>query len=325
MALESDAESGVKGRAAIILSLVVHAIVFAALIVLPYLERDVRTLEEQSASSAMEIALLSPEDEEEDETPPELDLPEPQRTATPGETLEGYRLVDPTPTPTPRPTATPTPRSTPRPTATPTPTPTPRPTATPTPTATPAPTATPSPTPRATPRPTPTATPREVTLSPQRSRELRGTPTPASRTPSAARTPSPARTPSGGGGPVRSPSGSASGSSSSASSGSGSTSHGSATLRGSGLPDYYNRQALRNIARFFSIPEGERQDVTAVLTFRISRNGSVSRISVKESSGSSTLDGYARRALESVGRFAPFPDDFDRSHVDLEISFHFMQ
>lgn len=221
---------------------------------------------------------------------------------------------EPEPEPTPPPAEPTAPPSTPRPTpvpATPAPTATPRP-ATPTATATPRPTATAAPTPRATPRPTATPAPtrtRAAALSPDAARELRPAPTPRSPDRNPSNTPV-SRTPSGGGGP-------------SSSNRQTETTRGATTLKGLGLPAYYAREALDRLARNFNVPPDRERDVEAVMAFRISRNGTISRIRVVRSSGDSSLDEMARRALETTRSFAPFPDDFDRPHADVEVTFSF--
>ncbi len=283
-----------KGTVFFAISFGLHLVLLGALVWLSLIDETERLEGSVDGGEMVQVAMMdAPAAAEPDPPPPE---PEPE----------------PEPTPEPQPTeapATATPRPTP--TSTPAPTATPRPTAT----ATPEPTATRTPRPTATPTPRPTATPTPESrgaIDPNRARELRGTPTPASRPDSSSssspsRTPNPSRTPTGG---------SSSNTPTEARSG-------STTLKGLGLPDYYAREALNRLARNFNVPPDKEESVEAVLAFRISRNGTISRIRVTRSSGNSELDSLARRALETTSRFAPFPDDFDRPHADVEVTFSF--
>jgi periplasmic protein TonB len=59
----------------------------------------------------------------------------------------------------------------------------------------------------------------------------------------------------------------------------------------------------------------------AVVTFRINPNGSVSKISLYQTSGNSSMDYSALRALQSIDAFRPLPNDYIGSYVDVTFDF----
>jgi protein TonB len=59
----------------------------------------------------------------------------------------------------------------------------------------------------------------------------------------------------------------------------------------------------------------------AVVTFRITSNGTVSSIRLSESSGNSNMDYSALRALQSIDSFRPLPNDYMGSYVDVTFDF----
>jgi periplasmic protein TonB len=58
----------------------------------------------------------------------------------------------------------------------------------------------------------------------------------------------------------------------------------------------------------------------AVMTFTINRDGSVRNVQLTQSSGNLSYDNSARRALDGI-QFAPLPNDFAGSHVDVTFDF----
>lgn len=58
-----------------------------------------------------------------------------------------------------------------------------------------------------------------------------------------------------------------------------------------------------------------------VMTFRISANGSISNIRMAQSSGNSSMDYSALRALQSIDAFRPLPNDFIGAYVDVTFDF----
>src|SRR5437773_1117666 len=59
----------------------------------------------------------------------------------------------------------------------------------------------------------------------------------------------------------------------------------------------------------------------AVVTFRISTNGTVSNIRMSQSSGNSSMDFSALRALQSIDSFRALPNDYMGSYVDVTFDF----
>ena len=58
-----------------------------------------------------------------------------------------------------------------------------------------------------------------------------------------------------------------------------------------------------------------------VMNFRINANGSISNIRVAQSSGNSSMDYSAMRALQSIDAFKPLPNDYMGSYVDVIFDF----
>ena len=58
-----------------------------------------------------------------------------------------------------------------------------------------------------------------------------------------------------------------------------------------------------------------------VMTFRINANGSISSIRVAQSSGNSSMDYSALRALQSIDAFRPLPNDYMGTYVDVIFDF----
>ncbi len=59
----------------------------------------------------------------------------------------------------------------------------------------------------------------------------------------------------------------------------------------------------------------------AVVTFRISTNGTISNIRVSQSSGNSSMDYSALRALQTIDAFRALPNDYMGSYVDVTFDF----
>ena len=59
----------------------------------------------------------------------------------------------------------------------------------------------------------------------------------------------------------------------------------------------------------------------AVVTFRISTNGTVSSIRMSQSSGNSSMDYSALRALQTIDSFKALPNDYMGSYVDVTFDF----
>jgi protein TonB len=61
--------------------------------------------------------------------------------------------------------------------------------------------------------------------------------------------------------------------------------------------------------------------LTSRVSFRISRNGSVDAITVRRSSGSTTVDQSATKAVRAAAPFPPLPDDYRENSLDVTIDF----
>jgi periplasmic protein TonB len=59
----------------------------------------------------------------------------------------------------------------------------------------------------------------------------------------------------------------------------------------------------------------------SVMTFRINSNGSISHIRLLQSSGNSSMDYSAMRALQSIDVFRPLPNDYMGTYVDVTFDF----
>src|SRR6266700_395429 len=59
----------------------------------------------------------------------------------------------------------------------------------------------------------------------------------------------------------------------------------------------------------------------AVVTFRISTNGTISNIRMSQGSGNSSMDYSALRALQSIDSFRALPNDYMGSYVDVTFDF----
>ena len=57
------------------------------------------------------------------------------------------------------------------------------------------------------------------------------------------------------------------------------------------------------------------------MTFRINANGTISNIRLFQSSGNSSMDYSAQRALQSIDAFRPLPNDYMGSYVDVTFDF----
>ncbi|MBI1289935.1 TonB family protein [bacterium] len=323
----------------LVLSLVVHGLFAVALVVLTLSLQEPMALSGSPGGESVTVALASGSEAGERQerpkpAPPTTPKPTPAKTAAPTpapekkeEREEPKATPKPTATPksTPKPTSTPEPkkekpRETPKPTAKATPAPTSTPKATPQPTATPEkkrePAKTPSPV--KTPKATPTATP--FVMTPDLSNKLRARLAPNSIQSSttvqktSGSKSNKADNPKAGDKEGKTTSGSSIGSP---------MSSGSASLKGHGLPDYYARMALEKLARNFRIPPEDETNKQAMVTFRISRDGQLTMVRISSSSGSSDLDQYALDAVEKTARLAPFPDDFEKDFLDVEVGFSF--
>jgi protein TonB len=63
------------------------------------------------------------------------------------------------------------------------------------------------------------------------------------------------------------------------------------------------------------------QELSARISFRISRDGSVDAVTVRKSSGRSTIDQSAAKAVRNSAPFPPLPDDYREDRLDVTIDF----
>src|SRR6266851_4782082 len=83
------------------------------------------------------------------------------------------------------------------------------------------------------------------------------------------------------------------------------------------------RNRVRQVWDQTTIDPAERaaRRAHAVVTFRISTNGTVSSIRVSQSSGNSSMDYSALRALQNIDSFRALPNDYMGSYVDVTFDF----
>lgn len=105
----------------------------------------------------------------------------------------------------------------------------------------------------------------------------------------------------------------------------GTASIGSNVLRGVGLPDYYCKNALAQLSRYFIVPPDRQADKTAVVEFKILRSGELTGIRVKRSSGDAELDQLALDAMKKAGKLAPLPDAVEKDSIETEVAFNFLE
>lgn len=323
-----------------ILSVVLHAIFFVAIVLMTMQRHEPLSLSGSEDGESVTVSLAAGSTAGERSAPPPQATPRPTPKATP--------RPEPDPEPEaeePQPKQTPAPRETPAPEK-PKPTPTPKPQSTPRPTAKPESTPKPTPAPKKEvekPKPTPTKSPApSPTKAPEKRREPARTPSPKKAEPKATpfvMTPelsgklrqrlAPGTTSStsavkASNKTSNSTAGTAAGKSAVGSSSGSAMKEGAASIKGHGLPDYYARLALEKLARNFRIPPEDETKKEALVGFRIDRDGTLSRIRITRSTGDSKLDAYATAAVERTARLAPFPDDFEKEYLDVEVGFSFV-
>jgi TonB family protein len=69
----------------------------------------------------------------------------------------------------------------------------------------------------------------------------------------------------------------------------------------------------------------EKTDAAVVVSFTISQNGSVSNVSVAGSSGVSTLDHLAQRAIQLAAPFGKIPIGFTENKLDITYTLHYVK
>ena len=86
---------------------------------------------------------------------------------------------------------------------------------------------------------------------------------------------------------------------------------------------YYVRQMNQRISQqwFTQTLDAAAQGRRVYLTFRISRDGSISEINIVKSSGNVSLDSSANRALQRIDTLAPLPDAYSGSYITVQYYF----
>ena len=70
---------------------------------------------------------------------------------------------------------------------------------------------------------------------------------------------------------------------------------------------------------FQTLAEGEK--MTAIVGFRIIRNGSVENVNLEHASNRFLFDQAAQRAIHAMGKLPPLPDEFSGDHLTVHIEF----
>ncbi|MBN1150639.1 TonB C-terminal domain-containing protein [candidate division WOR-3 bacterium] len=87
-------------------------------------------------------------------------------------------------------------------------------------------------------------------------------------------------------------------------------------IPGLGPEDPYIKSIVRKVARYYTDPLGSGTGIKkATIVFTINRSGDISGAQIQESSGSSSLDLAALRAVKNSSPFPPLPDKFGDSVV----------
>lgn len=98
---------------------------------------------------------------------------------------------------------------------------------------------------------------------------------------------------------------------------------GAGSSKASGLPDYYARTVLAHIGRHFKVPDEQKLDATTTVVFTIRRDGTITGARVRSSSGSSSLDALAIKALNDSKKVMALPDSYVGNSVEVEVGFSF--
>lgn len=84
----------------------------------------------------------------------------------------------------------------------------------------------------------------------------------------------------------------------------------------------YSQNVLFLIQRNFKPPPSPA-GTTAIVEFRITRDGSIQNARIKKSTGRADLDRFALRALTDTARLPPFYDTFPKPFIDVEVIFDY--
>ena len=73
------------------------------------------------------------------------------------------------------------------------------------------------------------------------------------------------------------------------------------------------------------LPEGlmgERNDLEAIMTFRITKDGKIKDIQFEKTSGNLYFDRSVRRAVEKADPLPPVPEEYKQDYLDVGVRFH---
>lgn len=86
---------------------------------------------------------------------------------------------------------------------------------------------------------------------------------------------------------------------------------------------FYVRQLTQKVAQqwYTQTLDAGAQGRRVYLRFRVNRDGSPSNVEVERSSGDSTLDTSAMRAVQRVDTFGPLPSGYNGSYIEVEYYF----
>ena len=85
---------------------------------------------------------------------------------------------------------------------------------------------------------------------------------------------------------------------------------------------YYTNTIIRKIGRFWQWSESYGR-LRAVVYFKILKDGTVTDVKIKESSGDDGFDNNARRAVQLSSPFAPLPDGYKGDSLGVYFEFKF--
>ncbi|HUT23049.1 MAG TPA: TonB family protein [Sumerlaeia bacterium] len=89
------------------------------------------------------------------------------------------------------------------------------------------------------------------------------------------------------------------------------------------LPFEYLADAHRKLQENFRVPRHLLSPTSCVVRFRVKRDGTITDVQVKESSGSAARDARAVQAVKDAAAFLPLPDDVSLPYITVSAPFVF--
>jgi len=86
---------------------------------------------------------------------------------------------------------------------------------------------------------------------------------------------------------------------------------------------YYTNTIVKKISKYWQWSK-TLSAYRAVVYFKISRDGTVYDVNVKETSGDTTFDQNAIRAVQLASPFAPLPDSYEEDYLGVYFEFKFL-